>query len=89
MAAQQVKDPDLYRREYLAEFVAAGAFLDSVDVLGCVRRGEGVLPRALPNNYQGSIDPAFAVDNFSLGVRTPILTCFIRRSRAWSLPDTC
>ena len=58
----------LYRREYLAEFVAAGAFLDSVDVLGCVRRGEGVLPPALPNNYQGSIDPAFAVDNFSLGI---------------------
>jgi hypothetical protein len=65
---QRVKDPDLYRREYLAEFVAAGAFLDSLDVLACVRRGSGVLPPVQTNRYRGAIDPAFAQDNFSLGI---------------------
>jgi hypothetical protein len=65
---QRIKDPDLYRREYLAEFTAAGAFLDSVDVLGCVRRGSGVLPPVMTSSYSASIDPAFAADNFSLGI---------------------
>lgn len=65
---QQLKDPDLYRREFLAEFVAAGAFLDSVDVLACKRKGEGVLAPVQTNRYVGATDPAFAADNFSLGI---------------------
>ncbi len=49
LAEPERKDPDLYRREYLAQFTAAGAFLDSVDVLACVRHGSGVLAPVLTN----------------------------------------
>jgi len=68
LAEQELKDPDLYRREYLAQFVAAGSFLDSVDVLACVARGRGVLAPVQTTHYSAAIDPAFAQDNFSLGI---------------------
>jgi len=67
LVEQERKDPDLYRREYLAEFVAAGAFLDSVDVLACQRKS-GVLPPVETIHYSAAIDPAFSEDNFSLGI---------------------
>lgn len=56
LAEKQLENPDNFRREYLAEFSDAGAFLDSLDVLGCVRRGEGILPPAEGVRYRAAID---------------------------------
>jgi hypothetical protein len=68
LAEKQRENPDNYRREYLAEFSDAGAFLDSLDVLACVRRGEGVLPPVEGIHYRAAIDPAFERDNFALAI---------------------
>jgi hypothetical protein len=68
LARKELEDVDLYRREYLAEFTDAGAFLGNLDVLACVRRGEGILPPAEGIRYRCAIDPAFERDNFALAI---------------------
>jgi hypothetical protein len=65
---RRLEDPDLYRREFDAEFVdGTAAFLSSVDVLAC-QRHEGVLAPRDGIQYAGAIDPAFSRDNFALGI---------------------
>ncbi len=68
LAEKEHENVDAYRREYLAEFSDIGAFLASLDVLGCVRRGENILPPAEGVHYRAAIDPAFSRDNFALGI---------------------
>ena len=65
---ERKRDPDIYSREYLAEFVdGASAYLSGTDVLACVDKGRDILP---PKDftYEASCDPAFSRDNFSLAV---------------------
>lgn len=65
---RRAEDPDLYRREFLAEFVdGTSAFLSSVDVLAC-QRDQGILPPRDGISYTGAIDPAFSRDLFALGI---------------------
>jgi hypothetical protein len=68
LAKKELEDVDAYRREYLAEFTDAGAFLGNLDVLACVRRGEGILPPTEGVHYRCAIDPAFERDNFALAI---------------------
>jgi len=68
LAQRQLEDPDLYRREFEAEFVdGTSAFLNSTDVLACQRQS-GILPPADGHSYAGAIDPAFSRDAFALGI---------------------
>ena len=66
---ERKRDPDLYLREYAAQFIdGASAYLCGEDVLGC-KRETGILPPVQGRNvYEASIDPAFARDNFALCV---------------------
>lgn len=66
---RRIEDPDLYRREFLAEFVdGTSAFLNSVDVLACQRKGIGTLAPRDGLGYVGTIDPAFSRDLFAMAI---------------------
>jgi hypothetical protein len=66
---RRIEDPDLYRREFLAEFVdGSSAFLNSVDVLACQRKGIGTLAPRDGFSYVGTIDPAFSRDLFAMAI---------------------
>jgi hypothetical protein len=65
---QRRRDPELFAREYLAEFVAgAGAYLTAEDVIAC-QRSNGVLPPRSGNAYVAAMDPGFSQDAFTLGI---------------------
>lgn len=65
---RRIEDPDLYRREFGAEFVdGTSAFLSSDDILAC-QRPHNVLSPQDGISYAGAIDPAFSRDNFALGI---------------------
>lgn len=66
---RRIEDPDLYRREFGAEFVdGTSAFLSSTDVLACQRKGVGTLAPKAGIQYAAAIDPAFSRDLFALGI---------------------
>lgn len=68
LAKQRLEDPDLFAREFLAEFVdGLGSYLTSEDVLGCVREG-GNLPPVDDVRYVGALDPAYSHDAFALSI---------------------
>ncbi|MDQ6774134.1 MAG: hypothetical protein M3024_14320 [Candidatus Dormibacteraeota bacterium] len=68
LAAREREDPTSYQREFQALWIdGAGAFLNSVDVLAC-RREANILPPRREFSYVGCIDPAYAKDNFALGI---------------------
>lgn len=68
LAQRELEDPDLYRREFLAEFVdGTTAFLSSADVLAC-QRETGIKGPRDGCTYVAAIDPAFSRDLFALGV---------------------
>ena len=65
---ERKRDPDIYSREYLAQFIdGASAYLSGLDILACVDKGRDILP---PRDftYEASIDPAFSRDNFALAI---------------------
>jgi hypothetical protein len=63
------EDPDLYGREFLAEFIdGASSYLSSSDVVGAVRGGVGILSPQAGIRYVGMLDPAFERDSFTLAV---------------------
>lgn len=65
---RRLEDPDLYRREFMAEFVdGTSAFLSSTDVMAC-QRDRGILPPKDGVSYLAAIDPAFSRDLFALGI---------------------
>ena len=68
LAQREAEDPDLYRREFMAEFVdGTTAFLASADVIACQRQ-TGVNGPRDGISYVAAIDPAFSRDLFALGV---------------------
>jgi hypothetical protein len=63
------EDPDMFAREFLAEFVdGVSSYLTSEDVVAGVRGGERTLPPRPGLKYVGSLDPAYPHDNFALCV---------------------
>ncbi|RPJ40386.1 MAG: hypothetical protein EHM19_13765, partial [Candidatus Latescibacterota bacterium] len=66
---ERKRDPDTYRREYLAEFAeAVGAFLPSESIAACVVEGRTELPPEPGQDYVGAIDAAFKGDRFTFAV---------------------
>jgi len=68
---QRRKDPDMFAREYLAEWVdGVSSYLDAGDVLECQRPAGAplVLPPVPGFSYYGSLDPGFQVDSFGMAV---------------------
>jgi phage terminase large subunit-like protein len=68
---QRRKDPDMFAREYLAEWVdGVSSYLESRDVLECQRKpGEPlVLAPVAGVAYYGALDPGFQVDAFGMAV---------------------
>jgi len=66
---QRRADPDLYAREFEARFIdGASSYLESTDVVACVRHGVGILPPQPRLAYKGALDPAYALDAFSMAV---------------------
>ena len=66
LAREEARDPDAYRGEYLAEFLASGsAFLDLERVSIADR---GVLPKAACPSWVAGLDPAFSSDPFGLAI---------------------
>ena len=62
------EDPDLYAREFEAEFVdGTGSWLSSGDVVRACRR-EGILPPGDGPRYVAAIDPADYRDKFTLAI---------------------
>ncbi|MDQ6794346.1 MAG: hypothetical protein M3067_05940 [Chloroflexota bacterium] len=68
LAEREVEDPELFRREYLAEFDSAGAYLSADDVLAAVERGRRISPPAAGINYKMSLDPADFRDAFTAAI---------------------
>jgi hypothetical protein len=80
---EQRKDPDLFVREYLAEFAdGIASYLSSEDVVGCVRRGVNILPPRSGVAYRTALDPGFSQDAFAMtiahqdGARTVVDGCW-------------
>jgi len=62
------EDPDLYSREFLAQFVdGIASYLTSSDIMACVRRGQSILPPA-GHEYSGALDVAYSRDKTALVV---------------------
>lgn len=70
LAERRREDPELFAREFLAEFVdGASAYLTSADDMGCVRRGESLIqPPVEGARYVAAMDPAYSLDNFALAI---------------------
>lgn len=65
---QRQSDPEMYSREYLAEFVdGISSYLNSSDVLACARHdGRKVLPPRAETVYEAALDVAFSNDRTAL-----------------------
>lgn len=69
LADRRLEDPELYAREFDAEFIdGAFSYLSAADVAACVRPGRGILPPRVGVRYAGAIDPAYSHDAFALAV---------------------
>ena len=65
---QRRRDPELFAREFQAEFIAgAGIYLDPDQIVAAQRR-EGVLAPSASQRYYGAIDPGYQVDAFTLAI---------------------
>jgi hypothetical protein len=62
------EDPDVYAREYLAEWISAGAYLDGGEVVRAVRREPRILPPVGGVRYEGALDPAYSLDRFAMAI---------------------
>lgn len=69
LAERRREDPDLYGREFEAGWIdGASSYLESADVIACVRHGEEKRAPLPGVKYVGSLDPAFSRDNFAEAV---------------------
>lgn len=69
MDERRLEDPDLFRREFAAEFIdGAGSYLPSEEILACVRNGRKVLAPVPATVYAGCLDPAYSHDSFAMAV---------------------
>ena len=63
------EDPDMYAREFQAEFVdGISAYLSAADVMACVRDHPAIRRPEADCSYFGTLDPAFSVDSFAMAV---------------------
>jgi hypothetical protein len=60
-------DPEMYAREFDANWSAAGQFLSPDDIHECTRK-QGILPPGDGITYTAAIDPAYTMDAFALCV---------------------
>jgi hypothetical protein len=68
LAAEQARDPDGFKGEYLAEFTGSGAaFLDAERIAGAVADRAELAPRNA-SNWIAGLDPAFSSDPFGLAL---------------------
>jgi hypothetical protein len=69
LAERQREDPELFSREFEANFVdGAFGYFTSTDILACVRQ-EPLIRRYDPSfQYEGTLDPAYTHDNFAMAV---------------------
>jgi hypothetical protein len=66
---QRQADPDLFAREFLAEFQdGVSSYLTSEDVFACVRAGVKTLPPQEGMGYVAALDPGHLVDRFAMAV---------------------
>ena len=90
LAAEERRDPEGFRAEYLAEFVGSGgAFLDAENVAACVDL-EGELRPGRRRDWVAGLDPAFCSDPFGLVLvgrdpRDP-RRLLVGRVRSWEPP---
>jgi len=69
LADRRREDPDLFAREFEAQWIdGASSFLESGDVIACVRHGNEKLAPTPGARYVGSLDPGYANDAFVFGV---------------------
>jgi hypothetical protein len=69
LAEREHEDPDLYRREFAAEFIdGASSYLSSEEILACVRSGSKILPPVQAVTYAGALDPAYSHDSFAMSI---------------------
>lgn len=65
---RRLEDPELYAREFMAEFVdGASSYFAAEDVIAC-RRGVGVLPAQPGTDYRAALDPAYSQDSFAMAI---------------------
>jgi len=63
------EDPEVYAREYLAEFVdGVSSYLPSAEVVAAVRHGVGNLAPVDGVRYAAALDPAYSHDAFAMAV---------------------
>jgi len=70
LAKEEARDPENFRREFLAEFTeAVGAFLSPELIQSCVVKGRTELPANRPEFcYLAAIDAAFKGDRFTVAI---------------------
>lgn len=62
------EDPDLFAREFLAEFIdSSGSYLPSEEVVRAIRKGDKLRPRT-GVRYRMSLDPAYQQDFFAAAI---------------------
>jgi Terminase large subunit, T4likevirus-type, N-terminal len=68
LAQEERRDPDVFRGEYLAEFIGGGgAFLDPEDLAAAVADRAELLPEHA-DGWVAGLDPAFSSDPFGLAL---------------------
>jgi hypothetical protein len=69
LADRRREDPDVFAREFEAHWIdGASSYLESADVVSCVRHGVDRLAPSTTVRYFGAIDPAYSHDDFALAV---------------------
>jgi hypothetical protein len=69
LEAERLRDPTIFRREYLAEFVdSAVSWIEPELLLPCIIRGRKEVPRAENVTYAAAIDPGFKGSEFALAI---------------------
>jgi hypothetical protein len=90
LAAEQRRDPESFRSEYLAEFVGSGgAFLDTENISAAVTL-QGPLDPSDADGWIAGLDPAFSSDPFGCVLvgrdRTDRRRLLVGRIRSWEPP---
>jgi hypothetical protein len=66
---QRRADPELYAREFEAQWIdGASSYLESSDVVACVRSGVDKLAAARGTAYVASLDPGYSIDSFAVAI---------------------
>lgn len=90
LAAEEARDPESFKSEYLAMFVGSGgAFLDAENVSACVTLA-GDLDPGDADDWVAGLDPAFSSDPFGCVLvgrdRSDSRRLLVGRARSWEPP---